>query len=148
MKNNNSFTVYRLSLVREKDVQFSKTLKSSDDVYDAAKNIGYGTYAEEYFGMFCCNTKGDVISYHEISHGDLASSTVHPREVFKRALLNNASAIIFVHNHPRGDVTPSESDKETTRRLWDAGHLLGIPVLDHVIIGDGSYYSMNSGGDM
>ncbi len=144
----NSFTIYRLSLIRERDVQYAKTLRTSDDVYEAAKVIGYETYAEEYFGMFCCNTNGDIISYHEISHGDLSSSIVHPREIFKRALLNNASAIIFVHNHPSGNIAPSETDKETTRELRDAGKLLEIPVLDHVIIGDGNYYSMNGEGDM
>lgn len=144
----NSFTICRLSLIRERDVQYAKTLRTSDDVYEAAKVIGYESYAEEYFGMFCCNPKGDIISYHEISHGDLTSSVTHPREIFKRALLNNASAIIFVHNHPSGDATPSEIDKETTRRLRDAGKLLEIPVLDHVIIGDGNYYSMNGEGDM
>lgn len=144
----NNFAVFRLSLIREREIEYFPTIRTSEDIYNAAKTIGYETYAEEYFGMFCCNPKGDIISYHEISHGDLTSCVTHPREVFKRALLNNAQAIIFVHNHPSGDITPSEADKETTRKLCDAGNLLGIPVLDHIIIGNGFYYSMSGEGDM
>lgn len=144
---NANFTVIRLSLVRERDVEYVKTCRTSDDVYNAAKAIGYENYAEEYFGMFCLSTNGNIISYHEISHGDLNSSIVAPREVFKRAILNNASAVIFVHNHPSGDIMPSSDDKTTTERLCKAGEILGIQVLDHVIIGNGNYYSMKSNNE-
>ena len=72
--------------------------------------------------------------------GSLNQSIVHPREVFKTALLSSAAAIILIHNHPTGDTTPSSEDFEVTRRLQEAGTLLGIKVLDHIIIGT-SYYS-------
>ena len=65
-------------------------------------------------------------------------------EVFKRAILNNASAVIFVHNHPSGDIMPSSDDKTTTERLCKAGEILGVQVLDHIIIGNGNYHSMKS----
>jgi DNA repair protein RadC len=71
---------------------------------------------------------------------------VHPREVFRAAVLESAAAVIFVHNHPSGDPTPSREDREVTRQLEQAGQLLGIPVLDHVVIGDGSYLSFVEAG--
>jgi DNA repair protein RadC len=100
----------------------------------------------EVFGILCLTTKHCVIAYHEVSRGTLDSTLVHPREVFKAALLANAAAIVAGHNHPSGDHTPSPDDVELTRRLVAAGELLGIPVLDHVVIGDGRYYSFKEAG--
>jgi len=82
-----------------------------------------------------------VIAYHEVSRGTLDSVLVHPREVFKAALLANAAAIVATHVHPSGGPTPSPDDVAVTRRLAAAGEILGIPLLDHIIIGDGRYYS-------
>jgi len=76
-----------------------------------------------------------------VSQGSLDSSPVHPREVYKSALLASAASVIFVHSHPSGDPEPSISDREITRQLKEAGELLGIEVLDHVIIGQDEYYS-------
>ncbi len=98
--------------------------------------------AVEVFGMLCLTTKHRVIAYHEVSRGQLDGTPVHPREVFKVALLANAAAIVVAHNHPSGDPTPSGDDQLITRRLVEAGQLLGIPVLDHIIIGDGGPLSM------
>lgn len=77
-----------------------------------------------------------------VSKGNLNSSIVHPREIFKRAVLNNAASIICMHNHPSGDPTPSQNDIDITKRIDEAGELMGIPLLDHVIIGDGTYISL------
>jgi len=95
----------------------------------------------EVFAILCLTTQHRVIAYHEVGRGTLDSVLVHPREVFRGALLANAAAIVASHVHPSGDPTPSPDDLEITRRLAAAGELLGIPVLDHIIIGDGSYYS-------
>ncbi len=95
----------------------------------------------EVFAILCLSTKHRVIAYHEVSRGTLDATLVHPREVFKAALLANAAAIILTHNHPSGDPTPSADDHQLTRRLVDAGNLIGIEVLDHVIIGDGRHFS-------
>lgn len=95
----------------------------------------------EVFAIICLSTKHRVIAYHEVSRGTLDATLVHPREVFKAALLANAAAIILTHNHPSGDPTPSADDAGLTRRLVDAGTLLGVDVLDHIIVGDGRYYS-------
>lgn len=97
---------------------------------------------KEYFKSVLVNTKGEIITIDQVSVGELSSTVVHPREVFSAAVKKSAAAIIFVHNHPSGDPTPSREDVETTRRLIDSGNLLGIKVLDHIIIGDGRYSSL------
>jgi DNA repair protein RadC len=99
----------------------------------------------EVFAILCLTTKHRVIAYHEVSRGTLDSTLVHPREVFKAALLANAAAIIVCHNHPSGDPTPTIDDVEVTRRLAASGQVLGIELLDHIIVGDGRYYSFKEG---
>jgi len=99
----------------------------------------------EVFAILCLTTKYRVIAYHEVSRGTLDSTLVHPREVFKAALLANAAAIIVCHNHPSGDPTPTADDVEVTRRLAATGQVVGIEVLDHIVVGDGRYYSFKEG---
>lgn len=102
----------------------------------------------EVFGILCLSTKRRVIAYHEVSRGTLDSTLVHPREVFKAAILANAAAIIVAHVHPSGDPTPSPDDLQLTRQLTAAGTLLGIDVLDHIIVGDGRYVSFREIGHL
>ena len=105
------------------------------------------TQAEEIMVMLTLNTKHKVTGAFEVSRGTLNSSLVHPREVFKRALLNNAAAIIIGHNHPSGNPTPSQDDIAITKRLVEAGNLLGVKVLDHIITGEsGQYTSLREQG--
>jgi DNA repair protein RadC len=89
----------------------------------------------EVFAILCLTTKYRVIAFHEVSRGILDSTLVHPREVFKAALLANAAAIVAAHNHPSGDPTPSHADVEMTKAIISACQVLGIAVHDHVIIG-------------
>ncbi len=96
----------------------------------------------EHFRVILLNTKNQVLGVAPVSVGSLNSSLVHPREVFKEAVRRNAAAIILVHNHPSGDPTPSAEDIEVTKRLVEAGKLLGIEVLDHIIIGECTYASL------
>jgi len=100
----------------------------------------------EVFGILCLTTKHRLIAYHEVSRGSLDSTLVHPREVFKAALLANAAAIVLAHNHPSGDPTPSPDDVALTTRLRAVGALIGIDVLDHVVIGDHRYVSFQELG--
>ena len=100
----------------------------------------------EVFGILCLTTKHRVIGYHEVSRGQLDATVVHPREVFKAALLANAAAIVLAHNHPSGDPTPSDDDRLLTRRLVGAGKLLGVEVIDHIIVGDGEFVSLHQAG--
>ena len=103
--------------------------------------------SEEHMYMICMNVKNKVIGIFEISHGTVNASLVTPREVFQKALLANAVSIILMHNHPSGDATPSREDINVTKRLHEAGALIGIDVLDHIIIGD-SYASLKEKGHM
>lgn len=99
------------------------------------------TLNKENFRLLTLNCKGDILSKEEVAVGTLTSAIVHPREVFHNAIRKSAQSIILVHNHPSGSVTPSEEDIHMTRRLAEAGEILGIEVLDHIIIGDGTYFS-------
>lgn len=100
----------------------------------------------EHFKVIYLDRKGGIIIAEDISVGGLHSSMAHPREVFKNAVKRSAASVILVHNHPSGDPSPSNEDIETTRRLAEAGQIIGIEVLDHVIIGDNKYCSMKSKG--
>jgi DNA repair protein RadC len=99
---------------------------------------------KEYFYILCLDTRNRVNNKKQVSMGNLDSSIVHPREVFKDAISSLAASVIFVHNHPSGDLEPSSEDISLTKRLVDAGELLGIPVLDHIIVSDRGYTSLKS----
>lgn len=96
----------------------------------------------EYFKVLMLNTKNEIIHIEETSIGNLNSAIVHPREVFSGAIRRCASSVILVHNHPSGNPQPSQQDVDLTARLVQAGELLGITVLDHLIIGDGIFLSL------
>jgi DNA repair protein RadC len=145
-----TFTTYSIRLVKEKAARYDidKKINSPKEVWKIAIEIlQLNEMAEEVFSIITLSTKNEVIGVFEVSRGTLDSSLVHPREVFKRALLSNASSIILLHNHPSGDPKPSPEDIRITKRLKNAGELLGIQVFDHVIIGDG-YYSLKEKGMM
>ncbi len=101
---------------------------------------------QEHLYAVLVDAKGRVLSTDLVSVGGLSASMAHPREVFKAAVRKNAHAMVLVHNHPSGDPTPSPDDLAVTRRLVDAGRLLGIEVLDHIIIGDNRYASFRQIG--
>ncbi len=103
---------------------------------------------KEHFMALLLDGKNRVIREVQISEGCLNQSIVHPREVFNPAVHDSAAAIVLVHTHPTGDPTPSREDLEITRRLRDAGDLMGVRVLDHIIIGDGRYTSFADRGMM
>ncbi len=100
---------------------------------------------ENFLALFL-DTKRQCISKKIIFKGTLNQSSVHPREVFKEAVLESAGAIIVMHNHPSGDATPSKADDEVTRQFAAAGNMIGIPLLDHVIVGGMEYYSYQEEG--
>lgn len=100
----------------------------------------------EHFKIVLLSTKNHVLSIETISIGSLNSSIVHPREVFKHAIRRSAAAIILAHNHPSGDPTPSHEDIEITSRLVEAGKIIGIDVLDHLVIGSNHYVSLKERG--
>lgn len=103
---------------------------------------------EEYMYMLCMNTKLEMTGIFEISHGNVNSSIVGTREVFQKALLANAVSIAMIHNHPSGDPKPSREDIQVTKKLMDAGDILGVQLLDHIIIGRPGYTSLKEKGYM
>jgi DNA repair protein RadC len=106
----------------------------------------YRDRRKEYFLALLLDGKNRIIREVQVSEGSLNQSIVHPREVFNPAVRESAAAIILVHNHPTGDPSPSREDMEITRRLQQAGELIGIKVLDHIIVGDNAFISFVSAG--
>lgn len=115
-------------------------IRSPQDVATLAGNY-LKESDREHFVAFLLDTKNAVIGINTVSVGILDSALVHPREVYKAAILANAAAIILAHNHPSGDPTPSLEDRRITQRLSDAGQLLGIEVLDHIVVGEGGRFT-------
>jgi len=138
-----------LRVVKETSGRYdvSKKIQCPNDIFNIAQNvIRANEYAEENLWLITLDTKNFITGIFTVSTGSLNSSIVHPREVFKRAILQNAASIIICHNHPSGDPTPSQDDINTTKRIYDAGKILGIELLDHIIIGDNRYISLKERG--
>jgi len=135
---------YTVMLVRDKKIETdTKFINSPDDVNKIIQSYLNGV-DREHFVVIMLNRKNGIIGINTVSVGDLSSSIVHPREVFKPAIVAGASSIIVAHNHPSGDPAPSRDDINVTTRLKEAGDILGIGVLDHIIIGDGCYVSLKA----
>lgn len=127
--------------------EVDRIVRSPDDINRfARKCLNLDMQSEEYLYMVCMNTKNAITSVFELSHGNVNSSIFSVREMFQKALLANAVSIILMHNHPSGDCTPSRQDIEVTKRAVEAGELLGVKVLDHLIIGDMFYSSLKEKG--
>lgn len=131
----------RCTLVKEREINYDP-ITSREDAVTISRKLGLNTAADEFFYEYCLDAKGNIVGIHEVSHGTLSATAVHPREAFKRALLNNSASVIFVHNHPSGSTEPSQDDILTTERLKQAGDILGIQVLDHLIIAGDDYASV------
>jgi DNA repair protein RadC len=101
---------------------------------------------KEHFVVLCLNARNQINTIETVSVGTLNASLVHPREVFKAAILQNSASIILAHNHPSDDVTPSREDLELNKRMVDAGEIMGIEVLDHLIVGPERFLSLKEAG--
>jgi len=136
-------------LVKEKTTRYdvNNTLTSPETAYKFIERVcELSSEPEENLMMLTLNTKNTVTGVFTVSKGSLNSSIVHPREVYKRALLNNANSIMIFHNHPSGDPAPSKDDIAITKRLEEVGKIIGIKLLDHLIIGDERFTSLKEGG--
>ncbi len=136
----------KVSLVREPGAAPRHALDSPGKVYDIVKDLAERD--RETFEVLHLDTRNHLIARETISVGTLTASLVHPREVFAAAVTRGTAGIILVHNHPSGNPSPSREDREVTRRLVDAGKLLGIPVLDHLIVGEERWFSFASEGGL
>lgn len=123
----------------------NKKVTSPKEVYKIIAEYLKGV-DREHLVLLTLDTKNVITSITTISIGSLNTSIVHPREVFKTAILSNAASIILAHNHPSGDSTPSKEDINITDRIKESGKILGIDLLDHLIIGDDSYISLKEKG--
>jgi len=139
--------VFKKEVVREgAPLWLSSRCSDATQVFELFRDLS--TETKEHFVALHLDSKNRIICYDTVSIGSLSASIVHPREVYKSALLSSAAAVIFLHNHPSGDTTPSREDMEITQRLKEAGELLGIRVLDHLIIGERDYYSFANNGNL
>ena len=143
-----SIDIVSLRLVRERSLPYKpRPLTNSTAVYDLCREL-LEDLDRETVCLACLDTKNKLACLSVLAVGTVDSAVLHPREVFKVAVLSNASAVIVVHNHPSGDPAPSAEDRSITRKLQEAGQILDIKVLDHIIIGDGSFYSFADSGDL
>lgn len=128
--------IVRVVMVRERTLESERLqIRSAEDAAFVLRR--YLEEADrEHFVAMALDTKHKVNAIHTVSIGSLDASIVHPREVFKFAFLANASAILVGHNHPSGNPEPSPEDLAVTRRLMEAGNILGIDVLDHIVLGE------------
>ena len=116
----------------------------AEDIWNELKDLRDNK--KEHFVIFFLDARNQVIKKEVISVGSLTENLVHPREVFEPAVRNVAAQVVLAHNHPSGDPTPSENDLEITKRLVEAGKLLGIDVIDHVIVVKNSFFSFKNKG--
>jgi DNA repair protein RadC len=121
------------------------TIKNPEDAYNEVKGKSRGEM-KEHFWAILLNTRNQIIKTVEISVGSLDSSIVHPRELFKEAISASASSIIAAHNHPSGNPEASQDDIKLSHRLKEAGELVGIELVDHIIVGEGKFVSMKREG--
>ena len=121
-------------------------IKSPQDAYKYCRHMGL--LEEEHFVVLSLTTKNKVIAHHEVSKGSLNSTIVHPREVFAHAVRLKAASVVALHNHPSGCPTPSREDVEVSGRLKEAGRIIGIELMDHLVIGGGNYVSLKEKGLM
>lgn len=137
-----------VQLVKESAHKYDvpRTLRSPEDAAEFIKNvIDFDSIPCELFIVVPIDSQNKPLCVTVVTKGTLNCSLVHPREVFQPCLLANAAACFVFHNHPSGDTTPSREDKAITERLVNAGHILNIPVLDHIIVGD-NFYSFRTDG--
>lgn len=122
-----------------------KAIRTPEDAYQILKRY-FDNLPNEHFVALLLNTKNCVLALSPVSIGSLNASIVHPRELFQRAILGNCASVILSHNHPSGDPTPSPEDIELSRKLCEAGKVLDIAVLDHLIIGEDCFVSLKERG--
>lgn len=140
--------IVQIKLIREKTMHYqNRKIRSPKDAYELLSTF-LGHVDREHFLVLCLDTKNQPTCIQTVHIGSLNSSIVHPREVFKSAILSNSASIIVGHNHPSNVTTPSSEDIEVTKRLIEAGSILGIDVIDHLILCEESFLSLKEHGNI
>ena len=138
--------IVSLKLVKESSLLYKeRSVRSPEDGYELLKPF-LADKDREHFIVVSLDTKNQPVSINVCHIGSLNASLVHPREVMKSAILSNAASILVGHNHPSGKPEQSKEDVEVTRRLVEAGKIIGIDVIDHIIVGDETYTSLKEKG--
>ncbi|MHB0740805.1 JAB domain-containing protein [Peptostreptococcus anaerobius] len=138
-----------VELVREEAVVYPDTKVSNpEDIHELMKVLGVVQSDVEQLWAVCLNAKNKVVGVFLVSQGTTNCTIVIPKDIFKRALLVNANSVIITHNHPSGVVTPSKEDKDVTERCYDAGKIIGIELLDHIVVSEDDYYSFKKESDI
>lgn len=139
-------SIVSIKLVKDSSILYrNRRIRSPKDSYEIFKDF-LGEVDREYFVVMCLDTKNQPTNINIAHIGSINSSIVHPREVMKTAILSNAASIICCHPHPSGDPTPSPEDIQVTERLVEAGNILGVDILDHIVIGDNCFISLKEKG--
>lgn len=148
MQSGKRVDIVSVKLVREKSIKYKdRRVRSPQDAYSIIHDF-LGDVDREHFVVLCLDTKNQPTCLQVVHVGSLNSSIVHPREVLKPAILSNAAGIICAHNHPSNDSTPSPEDISVTQRLIEAGQIIGIDVLDHLILCEDKFRSLKESGYM
>ncbi|MFJ5766921.1 RadC family protein [Lysinibacillus sp. NPDC093210] len=138
--------IVTVKLVKESSMLYKqRRVRSPQDSYELFREY-LGEVDREHFVVVCLDTKNQPTNISMVHIGSLNASIVHPREVMKTAILSNSCSVLVCHSHPSGDPTPSPEDIDTTQRLYEAGQIWGIELLDHIIIGDGKFISLKEKG--
>lgn len=138
--------IVSVKLVKESSILYQKrSIRSPQDGYEFIKEF-LEDKDREYFIVVSLDTKNQPTNINITSIGTLNSALIHPREIYKVAIVGNACSIMCFHNHPSGEATESREDVEVTKRLVESGRILGIDLLDHIIVGDGTYTSLKEKG--
>jgi DNA repair protein RadC len=142
-----NISVFRVSLIKDHVLPYTTAslILTPLQVYELIKEYLQGSDREQFIAIFL-DSRSEVIGINTVSVGTLTESLVHPREVFKGAILANAASVIVAHNHPSGEALASEADYSVTSKLKEAGRILGIPIEDHVIVGAEGYFSFRQQG--
>jgi DNA repair protein RadC len=140
--------IYRVALIRDRNATVPSAVVARPADAAAVFRVLFSGADREMFAVLCLDVRHRVVVANVVSIGSLTEAPVHPREVFKAAILCNAAALILGHVHPSGDLTPGREDIRLTKRLADAGELLGIKVLDHLIVCEHGFVSLRERGDI
>lgn len=146
--NSKRINIVSVKLVKEASMLYKgRRIRSPLNCYEIFKEF-LGNVDREYFVVMCLDTKNQPTNISIAHIGSLNASIIHPREVMKTAILSNAASIICCHPHPSGDPSPSPEDIQVTERLVEAGNIIGVEVLDHIVLGDNCYISLKEKGYM
>jgi DNA repair protein RadC len=138
--------IVSLRMVKESSLLYKdRSIRSPQDGYNLFKQF-LGELDREYFVLMCLDVKNQPTVINVCHIGSLNASIVHPREIMKTAVLSNAASILVMHNHPSGQPEPSREDIDVTKRLAEAGRIIGIELVDHLIIGENSFVSLKEKG--